>query len=847
MQALSHLQDMDPDDNFFNDVYSGLALETVSPYYNIDNYNNTFKRGPQTLNIMTFNVRSLNRNGELFTSLLSSLFRPPDILVLTETWLEEGDQITSEMEGYNAFHTIREGGRSGGVSIYVATYLSAGPIFELTVCNATIETNVIEISTNHETLVIFGVYRPHSDIVEHFCPVIDGMLHSPLLLHKSVIVLGDINIDLLKQHKQYVRDFMETMQSLSYIPRITKATRFPSVNDNCSPSLLDHIWTNTLMRFSSGIITEDMTDHCPVFIGLPSNVNSTDKIKLTFCVHQPENLSKFKHKLGDLVGQNSFEGDVNAHTTFFINEINRLYKSCFPLKVKLVSPKRLQKPWLSTAILNSIKTKAKYFKLSKLGIISGELNRMYRNKLNSVIRRAKQAYFREVFSNCEGNIKQTWRAIRNLLAKNCNSKKIKSLMVNDEVTANCQDIAECFSNYFSGIAHTLDASIPLTDECPLLRVPENVMSSLFLNPVTKTEVLEIIASLKNTSNNTNEVPTRIFKQVGEILADTLVNFINRSFHAGVFPETLQVAKIIPIFKSGDAQNVSNYRPISILPVISKLFERCMSQRIINFLARFSILSPSQFGFLKGKSTTDAFVKITEYVYSCLNAKHHGMGIFIDLKKAFDTVNHRILLMKLERYGVRGLPLAWLTSYLRNRRQFVSVEGRCSRQKTSNIGIPQGSILGPILFLIYINDITLISEIFTVISYDDDTTFLIDNSNYNSLILQINNELLKRNQWLMANKLSLNLDKTFKLLFSYQHDATESYLDVIFNHNTINMEEKGEFLGLTIDSNIKFTHHIRNISSKIFRSVGVFYKLKNLLPDKILLNLLLSGIPIFIVQ
>ena len=206
---------------------------------------------------------------------------------------------------------------------------------------------------------------------------------------------------------------------------------------------------------------------------------------------------------------------------------------------------------------------------------------------------------------------------------------------------------------------------------------------------------------------------------------------------------------------------------------------------------------------------------------------------------FDTVNHGVLLRKLELCGVRGAALRWLTSYLRDRKQFVCISGQYSMPKLVKIGVPQGSILGPILFLMYINDLPQISHSFSVILYADDTTMMTHNSEHCELIQHINRELPKLYQWLVANRLSLNFDKTFALLFSNRHEAIDDHLEIQLNNNKIKVELFGEFLGLTIDSNVKFINHIENIRNKISRCVGIFYKMKDHVPCKVLVNLYYS--------
>ena len=225
-------------------------------------------------------------------------------------------------------------------------------------------------------------------------------------------MLGDINIDLFKSERPCICNFMDTLQFLSFMPLVTKLAKFPVNELNSAPSLLDHIWSNSLVQCSSGIITVDVTDHCPVFfLRVPIDAGATDKVKLTFRTHDSRDMNVFKHRLPGLINKVNFNTDVNTLTNNFISDLNKLYIDCFPLKTNMVTHTRLSKLWLSSAILKSLKTKAHYFKLAKLGIISNDINKRYRNKLNYIIRKAKQTYFRDKFSSCRKDIKLTWKAV----------------------------------------------------------------------------------------------------------------------------------------------------------------------------------------------------------------------------------------------------------------------------------------------------------------------------------------------------------------------------------------------------------------------------------------------------
>ena len=292
------------------------------------------------------------------------------------------------------------------MSVLCVDGVKARPIPELTVSNDTIETCVVQIYHKNEKFVVFAVYKPHSDTIESSNSVIGAMLQSEVLRGTEVILIGDINIDLLKYNSNYIAEFINTMHSVTFTPVITKATRFPPGNSPGSPSLLDQIWTNRLGIFTGGIVLIDTTDHCPIFINVPTTTEIDNKVKLTFRIHSTTYINNFKIDVESILDGLDFNQNVNSITSKLITDLESAYVKCFPLSVKYVSPKRLHKQWITTGILNSIKTKSRYFKLYKLGLIDEELNRKYRNCLKSTIRQAKKYHFRTKFESSKNNIKK---------------------------------------------------------------------------------------------------------------------------------------------------------------------------------------------------------------------------------------------------------------------------------------------------------------------------------------------------------------------------------------------------------------------------------------------------------
>ena len=375
----------------------------------------------------------------------------------------------------------------------------------------------------------------------------------------------------------------------------------------------------------------------------------------------------------------------------------------------------------------------------------------------------------------------------------------------------------------------MDAALHNSTEDPCKNIVRND-HSFYLFPVTHDELSKIISNLKLTSTNIDHIPVRLFKSIKHLISDTLIKLINFSFSQGTFPNIFKTAKITPVFKKNDRKIVSNYRPISCLPFISKIFERCYCNRLVSFFEKYSIFSDKQFGFRKNISTQDAILNFSEKVYDALNSKDHNISVLIDLKSAFDTVNIPILLNKLELYGVRGVALSWMRNYLQNRQFQVKYNGNLSSIRSVNIGLPQGSLIGPICFITYINDLPLVSDKLFSTLYADDTNFSYVGKNFSSMVGVLNTELEKVNKWTKANRLTINASKTELLIFTnktnYSNENDKIYLDGV----TLHPSDHTRFLGVVIDTNLNFKLHITQILDKISKHAGILYKIKDCLPN-----------------
>ena len=366
-------------------------------------------------------------------------------------------------------------------------------------------------------------------------------------------------------------------------------------------------------------------------------------------------------------------------------------------------------------------------------------------------------------------------------------------------------------------------------------------TKLFLTETTQDEIIDVIKKLNpKKSGDIYDISPEFVCISAKPVAQALAIIVNRSISEGIFPDKLKTAKVIPLHKGGSVLSVSNYRPISLLPIFSKIFERLVYNRMIEYIEKNNILSKNQFGFQKNKSTELAISTIVSKISNSFEKKDSCYCIFLDFAKAFDTVNHEILLEKLKYYGVNDKAFLWFKSYLSNRTQFTKVGDKLSEVGYVKHGVPQGSVLGPLLFLLYINDITESSTILQFFLFADDTTVFYSGKNNINTEKLLNNELEKVSKWLSANKLSLNVGKSNFLHFQYGNSKKEE-IKIKINHKEVEEKCSTKYLGTIIDNKLTWKPHIQYIKTKLSKSIGMISKIRYFTTDRILSDLYYSFI------
>ena len=404
----------------------------------------------------------------------------------------------------------------------------------------------------------------------------------------------------------------------------------------------------------------------------------------------------------------------------------------------------------------------------------------------------------------------------------------------ENIIHNPVDISDKFNDFFINVGPTLSKKIPSMNTSVTKYIARSE-KSIYLTPTNEEEICRIMNNFRESSPGWDAIAAKTVKPIVPYISLPLVKIINLSMEEGVFPDELKIARVIPLYKSNDPMIFSHYRPVSVLPLFSKLFKKIMYDRLIAFFDKWSILYKYQFGFRNNHSTYMALIFLMDKIISALNDGDYVLGLFLDFSKAFDTINHNILFDKLEFYGIRGNALWWLQSYLTDRYQYVEYNGVASSQKKILCGVPQGSILGPLLFLVYINDLPLVSQKLFPLMFADDTNIFIQGKDISQIQNDMNEEMIKISAWLKINKLSLNIDKTHFMLFKGKRKIRKG-IEIKIDNRMINQVSETKFLGIYIDENLSWKSHIQNITKKVARATGILYKVRRILDTNTLRNL-----------
>ena len=739
----------------------------------------------------------------------------------------------------------------GGIGMYIKNSIEYSYRKDLsTFIPHVFESIFVELTIGKKNIIIGTVYRPNSyphanlDIFTHTMTELQNMLDNE---KKEVYIMGDMNVDLLKcmDHVK-TRDYIECLFANSFLPVITKPTRLTEF----SATLLDHIYTNKReLRVTAGIVLSDVSDHFGIFAMIRQAQRTKDSIsnilKRSF---SQKNIDYFNN----ILSTTDFNIVLNetcpniAYDTFS-KIYQNTYNIAFPLKQYVIPRKFIKKsPWMSKGLIKSSLTKSKLLKkkLATPSVDNTDKYKKYYDIYNKLLRKAKSLYYAEQFKLSSNNVRKTWQILRSAINKTGTKSMLPDHFYheNKKITDKAE-IANKFNIFFSTIGIKMTEAISLSDKHFTHYLPERNTKSIFMDPVTPEDIINMTNRIKTkTSMDHRGISSKLMKLSINNTALPLTHIINLSLSNGIVPNDLKIAKVIPIFKTGDRTQFNNYRPISILPAFSKIIEKVVAKKLITFLESSKQLYQHQYGFRPRHSTIHPIINLLNQIAQENDkpTKNFSMSVFLDLSKAFDTINHGILLRKLENMGIRGITMRWFESYLSNRKQYMLFGGVSSSLQDICCGVPQGSILGPILFIIYMNDIPNCSNL-PIYCFADDTTVISSSPSLEDLYRSMNTELNQLYEWFSTNKLKLNEQKTKYMIFGSNNRQIPT-MNLKINNQPIERIGNGlptksfKFLGVNMDENLSWKYHIDSICTKISRANYIINKVKRIIPQTSLLTL-----------
>ncbi len=650
-----------------DNLFSNENLE-ASPYNEVDiltsyvdinqlaNYANN-----KMLSVISINIQSLPSKYNDLTEILVDLKSHnicPDVICLQETWQVPDPTLYPLPDYHPLIIQTRTNSRGGGVGLYLKNNLQYRKLDGLSVFYGRLfESVLVEVTIPDGKKIIIGsIYRPgtlppgrnFTQQFENFIDILTNQLSSINDISESVYLYGDLNLDVLKiNESKFISEYIETLSSYGFLQIVTKPTRVTAE----SATLIDHVLTNaTSDSLSTYILCYTMSDHVPIFHFLPLHI--TKKLPGTFSARNfsHQNVQNFKNALLNYTWQHVLiEEDAQSAYDSFSETFFQLYDLYFPIITKKLNPKYDKiEPWMTWGLLTSRKTKIKLNQIfsRKPTLKNRENFTKYRNLYNKLIREAKKLYFHQKLAEQLGNAKKTWQTLFMAIRKSKNTThNCSSLLVDNSLITDPKTIAEKFNAFFINAASLATANIHPSPISPTQNIPQNPHLFSLLNiPITYNEILETTQLLLDKkTQDTNGLSSHIFKKIVDLIVVPLHHILHLSFQSVIVPTQLKIAKVVPIFKPGDRLALDNYRPISLLPTLSKIMEKIVSRRLMEFLNNHNILSQWQFGFRPRHSTVHPKMHFINHISDALDNEKHSIAIFCDLKKAFDSCDHTILL------------------------------------------------------------------------------------------------------------------------------------------------------------------------------------------------------------
>ena len=793
--------------------------------------------GKKGLHFGHLNVRSLWNKFNLIKPLIQS--SGLNVVSFSETWLNNDiDNSLVSIPGYVCYRLDRSWNennrikRGGGVCCYIRNDLCISNVEFSKYNRSGKDIEILWLSIhipNCKKIVIGNIYRPPQGNVKACTDTLDNMIQEISSNNNSIefYILGDFNINYNATHTPDTKTLKWFEQRTGLKQLINDTTRF-SNNNSC----IDLIFTNSLFIFDQGTLDVNISDHEMIFVTRKHIKKEKTPSSFQGRSYKNYNEELFLQQLDDADWLKFYQCDnPNIAWGIIENNILKVINAMCPIQTFYI--KNLKDPWITQEILEGIKDKDRLLSKAKHSDNQDDwvVARRRRNEVKQIVKNAKSEFIKENLIQYENDSKKFWKSLKDIIpsTQNSNSNKISLKDTSGKAIENPKDLANVMNTFFTSIGPNLAKDM----RDPWSYTGNTVDNNIPDFNTSSEEVLKILKEINiNKSSAIQNLSSKILKPALIMLVDKMTFLYNLCFQHSLFPDVWKKANVTPLPKDGDLSQCTNYRPISQLPLPGKILEQIIHKRIDSYCDNNNILNKNQGGFRKNHSTISTVALFTDNIYNAINNREFTLATFIDFSKAFDTVNHVILIKKLGRLGIRGNALKLITNYLQNRCQKTMVNDTESDFNIITCGVPQGSVLGPLLFLLYINDLCGVITMCKPYLYADDTVLVTNALDMFTAHLQLQHDLNNVANWCKGNKLSINIKKTKGMLLGTRSMVKKrnEFPKLKIQGTTIDYVFQYKYLGVTIDEILSFRAHLNNTIKMVAHKISLLNKIRDYITE-----------------